>query len=81
VARRNLTDAEKERAERLAAALRRMKAEENASVSELAQRAGVGYETVRALLAAKSAGPSFFLVADLARALNAGLDELADETR
>ena len=49
------------------------------SVDDLSKESNVHYETVRALLAGKSVGPSFFLVADLAKALEVQLDELAKE--
>ena len=51
------------------------------SVQDLSTRSTVPYETVRSLLKGKSVGPSFFLVADLAKALGKRLDDLADEAR
>ena len=51
------------------------------SVQDLSTNSNVRYETIRALLAGKSVGPSFFLVADLAAALDVELDEIAKEAR
>ena len=79
--RKRLSDADKERAKQLALVLNREKEEEGATVQELADATGLGYETVRALLTARSAGPSFFLVADLVRALNLDLADIDEQTR
>jgi hypothetical protein len=50
-------------------------------VQDLSTSANLRYETVRALLGGKSVGPSFFLVVDLAKALDVSLDELARKSR
>lgn len=69
------------RAGQLGDSLRRRREEKGLSIQDLSDESGVRYETVRSLLIGKSAGPSFFLVADLAAALEAPLDELAQEAR
>ena len=46
------------------------------SIHDLSKESGVHYETVRAVMSGKSVGPSFFIVADLARALKLRLDGL-----
>ena len=51
------------------------------SVQELSVVSGVHYETVRSVLGAKSAGPSFFIVVDLAAALDVPLESLKKGAR
>lgn len=79
--RKRILNEQRERAARLGIALTQKKAEGGLSIQEIATQSGVGYQTVCALLAGKSAGPSFFLVADLAAALRVPLDTLAEESR
>lgn len=79
--RRGVQPEERQRAVRLAASLEQRKSERDISIQDLSAQSGVRYETVRALLSGRSAGPSFFLVADLAIALGATLDDLAQESR
>jgi len=79
--RRLTSDEHRRRAQLLATVLGQTKTDGNLSVQEIADRSGLGYETVRALLLAKSAGPSFFLVVDLARAMKLSLNKLAESTR
>lgn len=73
------TDDDRRRARRLAELLQQHKGDR--PVQDVASASTLRYETVRALLAGRSVGPSFFLVADLARVLDASLDDLADRTR
>jgi hypothetical protein len=79
--RRAIDDASRTRAESLAVALAGAKDQQRLSVQDLSTASGVHYETVRSLLAGKSAGPSFFIVADLARALEVPLDRLDARTK
>jgi transcriptional regulator with XRE-family HTH domain len=79
--RRATSDENRRRAELLASVLGERKTAGKLSVQEIADESGLGYETVRALLSAKSAGPSFFLVVDLARALKVSLKHLAESSR
>lgn len=79
--RRTITEEDRGRAERLGAALGKSKEARQLSVQDIADGSGLGYETVRSLLLGRSAGPSFFLVADIARALSLNLNRLAEETR
>ncbi len=81
ISRRELTDSDWLRAEQLGILLTSSKRKNRLSVQQLSDRAAIGYETVRSLLAGKSAGPSFFLVADLAEALGEPLGELAEKAR
>jgi hypothetical protein len=76
VGRRAITPEERARVERLVAVLEAARDTRDLSVHDLSITSGVHYETVRAVLAGKSAGPSFFIVADLARALDLPLDQL-----
>ena len=69
------------RGEELADSLSRRRASADLTIDKLATDSKIGYPTVCALLTGKSAGPNFFLIADLAKALGASLDELAEETR
>lgn len=79
--RNRATDDDRRRAAQLADFLVRKKKEAKLSVQDLSTNSNVRYETIRALLAGKSVGPSFFLVADLAAALDVKLDEIAKEAR
>jgi hypothetical protein len=81
MARQPTTDESRRRAALLAAMFMDQKENRELSVQEIADSSGLRYETVRALLSARSAGPSFFLVADLASALRISLNTLARETR
>ena len=81
MSRHKVTEEDKRRAKRLGDSLTRKKVERKMSVQDLSTRSTVPYETVRSLLKGKSVGPSFFLVADLAKALGKRLDDLADEAR
>jgi hypothetical protein len=79
--RRSKSAEEERRAQRLAAALKRGKDEHARTVQQISDQSRVPYETVRAVLGAKNAGPSFFIVADVAKAIGLDLDELAEEAR
>lgn len=79
--RRSINDSSRVRAELLAAFLSGARDQRQLSVQDLSTASGVHYETVRSLLAAKSAGPSFFIVADLARALEVPLEQLDSRTK
>lgn len=79
--RRTTSDADRARAARLAADLESARRYKQLSVDDLARASGVHYETVRAVLGGRSAGPSFFIVADLARALRTPLGRLARTTQ
>jgi transcriptional regulator with XRE-family HTH domain len=78
--RRALADVDRSRAARLREALETGREARRLSINDLAVDSGVHYETVRAVLGGKSAGPCFFIVADLARALGLSLDELARQS-
>ena len=78
--RRALADVDRSRASRLREALETERRARRLSINDLAVDSAVHYETVRAVLGGKSAGPSFFIVADLARALGLSLDELARQS-
>lgn len=75
--RRSVSELDRARTRQLAAALESQRGRRQLTVNDLAVASGVHYETVRAVLAGKSAGPSFFIVADLAGALGLSLNELA----
>ena len=79
--RRTLGTADGARADGLVAALAEARTDLQWSVHDLSAASGVHYETVRAVLAGKSAGPSFFIVADLARALDLSLEQLDQRSR
>jgi len=79
--RRALADADRSRTGQLVEALEAARGQRQLSVNDLAVASGVHYETVRAVLGGRSAGPSFFIVADLARALELSLDQLARQAR
>jgi transcriptional regulator with XRE-family HTH domain len=79
--RREIDDSARTRAELLTVALAGARDLQHLSVQDLSTASGVHYETVRSLLAGKSAGPSFFIVADLARALEVPLDQLDARTK
>jgi DNA-binding phage protein len=81
MSRRAVTAEDRRRAELLAEVLRVEKDERRLSVQAIADESQVGYETVRAVLSARSSGPSFFLVADIARALHVRLDVLDRRAR
>lgn len=81
IGRREINPGERARAERLAAVLSAARAKRRWSVQELSIESGVHYETVRSVLVGKSAGPSFFIVADLARALQVPLEQLGRRTK
>lgn len=74
--RRATTPEERARTDRLVAALDAARAKQRLSVHDLSTVSGVHYETVRAVLGGRSSGPSFFIVADLARALQLPLEQL-----
>lgn len=78
--RRKVTEADRGRTERLAAALQRQRTATGMSVQDITDESGVRYETVRSLLQGRSAGPSFFLVTDVARALSLPLATLDEES-
>lgn len=77
--RRAVADADRSRTGQLVGALETARGQRQLSVNDLAVASGVHYETVRAVLGGKSAGPSFFIVADLARVLELSLDQLASQ--
>ena len=53
------------------------KREKKLSIQQLSSQSGIAYQTVRAILSGRSAGPSFFYVAELAAVLDVKLDKLA----
>ncbi len=69
------------RGKELADALSKRRASADLTIDKLATDSKIRYPTVCALLAGRSAGPNFFLIADLAKTLGVSLDELAEETR
>ncbi len=79
--RRAIDAADRARTGRLVAALEGARDKRRLSVHDLSTASGVHYETVRAVLGGKSAGPSFFIVADLARALQVPLEQLDKRTK
>ncbi len=79
--RRAIQEADRIRAERLVASLANARDARGWSVHDLSTASGVHYETVRAVLSGRSAGPSFFTVADLARALRVPLEQLDEGSR
>lgn len=79
--RRTIKAGDRVRAERLVAVLDAARGKRRLSVQELSSASGVHYETVRSVLGGKSAGPSFFIVADLARALELQLEQLDKRTK
>jgi hypothetical protein len=79
--RRAVTSEDRRRAELLAEVLRVEKDDQGLSVQAIADESAVGYETVRAVLSARSSGPNFFLVADIARVLHVRLDDLDGRAR
>ncbi|MDE0653221.1 MAG: helix-turn-helix transcriptional regulator [bacterium] len=79
--RARTTKEQQRRAKELADSLSRRRDSTALTLEGLANESNIRYTTVCSLLAGKSAGPSFFLIADLAEALGASLDELAEETR
>ena len=81
IPRHKTTKKDERRAKKLGVSLTKKKIEQNMSVQALSTRSDVPYETVRSLLKGKSAGPSFFLVADVAKVLDKRLDDLVDEVR
>ena len=74
--RRATSPEERARTERLVAQLDAARSKRTLSVHDLSTASGVHYETVRAVLGGRSAGPSFFIIADLARALQLPLEQL-----
>ena len=79
--RREITPDDRARAAQLVQALSAARDKRHWSVHDLSTASGVHYETVRSVLTGKSAGPNFFIVADLARALRLPLDQLDARTR
>lgn len=69
-----LTPAERERGERLGAALRRARGDRNPA--EVAAAAGISAETLRKIETGRIPTPAFFTVAALATALGLSLDDL-----
>jgi transcriptional regulator with XRE-family HTH domain len=76
VARRKTKAEDRARGRYLGAVLRERCEERQWSRRTLAARARVDYETVRTTLAGRAASPGFFLVVNLAKALDLPLDEL-----
>jgi DNA-binding XRE family transcriptional regulator len=64
------------RSKRLGAALARIRQGQHLSQPELAQRAGVSLDTLRALEQHRSGNPGVFLIVDLAQALGVPVEEL-----
>ena len=79
--RREIEATDRARADRLVVALGAARDKRRLSIQELSAASGVHYETVRSVLGGKSAGPSFFIVADLARALQVPLEQLDKRTQ
>ena len=76
IPRYETTEADKDRAIRLGKALKDAKGKKELSIQQISSRSGVPYQTVRAILSGKSAGPSLFHVAGIAAALDVKLDKL-----
>lgn len=79
--RRAVNQTDRRRMEGLVAELRGARDRLGLSIDGLSKSSGVHYETVRAVLAGRTAAPNFFIVADLARALKVGLDGLDRKSR
>ena len=77
--RDKLTEAERERGERLGLLLRRARGER--TMVEVALRANVSVETLRKIESGRVPTPAFFTVAALAGALDLSLDVLVDALR
>jgi DNA-binding phage protein len=73
-----LTPSERERGERLGAALRLARGDR--SLVDVAADAGISAETLRKIETGRIPTPAFFTVSALARAVGLPLDALADET-
>ena len=72
-----LTPSERERGERLGAALRHARGER--SLADVAADAGISPETLRKIETGRIPTPAFFTVSALARAVGVPLDSLAAE--
>ncbi len=72
-----LTPSERERGERLGAALRQARGER--SLADVAADAGISPETLRKIETGRIPTPAFFTVSALARAVGVPLDALAAE--
>ncbi|MBV8931822.1 MAG: helix-turn-helix transcriptional regulator [Kutzneria sp.] len=70
-----LTPLERQRGERLGAAVRQLRGDK--SMVRLAAEAGLSPETLRKIEAGRAPTPSFFTIAALAAALGVSLDQLA----
>ncbi|MDE0613417.1 MAG: helix-turn-helix transcriptional regulator [bacterium] len=81
IARRSLSKGDWARAAKLSRELARQKRKKDLSVQDISDKSGIPYQTVRALLDGKSAGPSFFLIVDLADALGLSVAALARATK
>jgi hypothetical protein len=79
--RRTLDETDRRRTEGLIEELGAARDRIGLSIDGLSKASGVHYETVRAVLAGRSTAPNFFVVADLARALQLGLDALDRKSR
>ena len=72
-----LTPSERERGERLGAALREARGDR--SLVDVAADAGISAETLRKIETGRIPTPAFFTVSALARAVGLPLDSLADD--
>jgi ribosome-binding protein aMBF1 (putative translation factor) len=77
VGRKRTTDEQRREGERLAHRLRHARLDLGQDQVELARTTGLAVDTIRALEGNRTASPSFFTVARLARDLGLDLDELA----
>lgn len=73
-----MTSSERERGRRLGALLRAARGD--ASMVEVAERAGLSPETLRKIETGRAPTPSFFTVSALADALGISLDQIAGLT-
>lgn len=77
MARPSIDQHQRDRAQRLAGQLAASRERQGLSQEQLARSADVPLDTLRKVEQHRIAGPSFFLVAALARPLDVSLDELA----
>lgn len=78
--RRTITEEQRRRGEALARLIQAARRKKDRTQQELAEEADISLDTLRAIEAGRSASPSFFTVAALARALDVRLDEFARQT-
>jgi len=79
MSRQRLEPYQRARGRRLGALLKRARTDGRMQIAPLAVSAGVSVDTIRSIESGRVAAPSFFVVAELAGALDVGLDDLARE--